>query len=194
MEARGYVFDMDGTLAWIPVDWEKARMKLREMTGSSAEFKPVFSELERVFAKRPELKDDVFRALDAFETDALPGARLSQGTPELLEMLAKKAKLALVTLQGRKACSEILRRFDLDRLFLRYFTREDSLDRATQIRMALAAMNVANGDAVFVGDRINDLNASRSVGVRFVMIRSQEDNPGAETIYRNIAEFLAAMK
>jgi phosphoglycolate phosphatase-like HAD superfamily hydrolase len=145
----------------------------------------------------PRVARPAFAVLDEFEAAAAPSARLYDGTTSLLARLSESAKVSLVTMQGRAACSIVLERFGLKQYFLECFTREDSLDRAEQLEFALSSMRAARSSSMFVGDRLNDLKASKKVGVPFTMIRTHGDDPEGEEdvpVYHSIAEFLAAVE
>lgn len=189
-----YVFDFDGTLGEIPVDWETVRELLRKATGSPNEFKPIFPTLAGVIANDPVMAKRAFQVIDEYEMAAAPSARLYEGSFDLLSRLSQRYMLSLVTMQGRRACSLVLERFSLKQFFLKNFTREDSLDRAEQVRFALAAMNVEKDSTMFVGDRLNDLNAAKVLGVPFTMIRTHGQDPDDDIpIYHSLAEFSASI-
>jgi phosphoglycolate phosphatase-like HAD superfamily hydrolase len=191
---EAYVFDFDGTLGTIPVDWDGVREGLRKIAGDSSEFRPVFPRIAEVVAGDPRLAGPLFAVIDRFEAAAAPSARLYDGTVGLLSRLSGTAKVSLVTMQGRGACSHVLERFGLRQYFLSYFTREDSLDRAEQIEFALSAMRVGRASSMFVGDRLNDLNAARKLGVPFTMIRTHGEDPEDDVpVYHSIAEFSASL-
>ena len=95
-------------------------------------------------------------------------------------------------MQGKAACDRILERLGIGRFFASRFTREDAMDRTAQLRMALGSLGAKEAEALFVGDRINDLKAARAAGVRFVMIRKRPDSPPADALYRSMAEFAAS--
>ncbi|MDA4116829.1 MAG: HAD family hydrolase [Thaumarchaeota archaeon] len=184
-----YIFDLDGTLISLPVAWDEVRSALRSVTETSMDFNPFFLDIQVILAKRPELRHDVLKTIDHYESLAVPQATLKEGALESLTKLADRASLSLVTMQGAAACAQILRRLDISKFFVSKFTREDSMDRPTQLGMAIDSLGASKEKAVFVGDRINDLNAARSVGVKFVMIRSRPDSPPADALYRSVKEF-----
>jgi phosphoglycolate phosphatase-like HAD superfamily hydrolase len=190
--ARYFVFDMDGTLISLPVEWENVREELRGLTGTSLEFAPFFLDVQNVVAKDPLLLGPILRTIDKYEAVAVTHARLEDGAMDALSSLYSRAKLSLVTMQGRVACDRVLERLGIGGFFASSFTREDSMDRTAQVRMALASLEAKETEAVFVGDRINDLKAARAAGVRFVMIRKRLDSPPADALYRNMAEFAAS--
>lgn len=194
-DANAFVFDLDGTLASIPVDWEAVRGALKAVTGSEEEFRPVFPTIGHVIRARPELERPVFETIDRFEWAALPASTIHDGAFQLLSALASRATISLVTMQGRLSAQKILESHDLKRFFSSVFTREDSIDRAEQIEMAIRAMGADLKKTVFVGDRINDLNAAEKVGVPFVMVRTHGSDPEGRgvPIYHSLAEFAAAV-
>ena len=190
--AKYYVFDMDGTLISLPVEWDEVRAELRKLTGTSLEFAPFFLDVQNIVAKDPLLLGPILRTIDEYESRAVPEASLEEGAKKALEVLSGRAKLSLVTMQGRAACDRILEALDIGGYFASSFAREDSMDRTAQLRMALESIGAKEGEAVFVGDRINDLNAARAAGVRFAMIRKRPDSPPADALYRSMAEFAAS--
>jgi phosphoglycolate phosphatase-like HAD superfamily hydrolase len=192
---EAYIFDLDGTLASIPVEWDGVRERLREVTGSTAEFKPIFPTIGELIADDPKMGRAVFAVIDEFEWAAVPSARLYDGAFQLLSRLSQRAKVSLVTLQGRGAATRVLEMFDLKQFFSYYFTREDSLERAEQVEMALSSMRAKKLSSVFVGDRFNDLNAAKKLGISFAMIRTHGEDPEDEDVpvYHSLAEFASTL-
>ena len=186
------VFDMDGTIISLPVEWDKVRSDLRKLTKSSLDFNPFFLDVQTIVAKDPALFAPMMKTIDDHESRAVEGAKLEPGAHKALSALSRRAKLSLVTMQGRAASSRILDRLGIGDFFESSFTREDSMDRATQLGMALKSIGASKDRAFFVGDRINDLKAARAVGVRFVMIRKRPDSPSADALYRSMTEFASS--
>jgi len=174
------------------VDWEGVKEGLQSVTGED-EFKQIFARLGDIIAKNPKLARPTFRVLDEFEAAAAPSVRLYEGTVGLLSRLSASAKVSIVTFQGLHTCSQILERFGLKQYVLESFTREDSLDRAEQLRFALSAMRVPKASSMFVGDRLNDLEAAKKVGVPFTMIRTHGEDPEDDVpVYHSVTEFAAS--
>jgi HAD superfamily hydrolase (TIGR01549 family) len=190
--AKGFIFDMDGTLLSLPVDWEGLRSELKNVK-STYEFKPIFQTLERVIKERPELRERSFTLIDRFEMRSVPKAKLHDGAYEVLELLSKSSKMSLVTMQGKRVCEELFKRLNLNKFFPLFYTRDDSLDRAQQLEAALKGLELPKNDIIFIGDRLNDLNAAKKVGLRFMMIRGQVDVVDAEISYPNIESLLSSL-
>src|SRR5208283_816403 len=108
-ETLAYIFDFDGTLGTIPVDWEGVKEGLQSVTGED-EFKQIFARLGDIIAKNPKLARPTFRVLDEFEAAAAPSVRLYEGTVGLLSRLSASAKVSIVTFQGLHTCSQMLER------------------------------------------------------------------------------------
>lgn len=179
----------------LPVDWDSLRNRLDEIAGRPGLFKPIFPTIGRVVEEDANLGRRLFDEIDRFEGTAVPSARLFPGALELLARLSEDAKVSLVTMQGRQTVARLLDVYGLKRFFLGYFTREDSLDRATQVEMALSIMKTEREDALFVGDRLNDLSAAKKAGVPFVLVRTHGTDPVEEDVpvYHSIAEFAKAL-
>jgi phosphoglycolate phosphatase-like HAD superfamily hydrolase len=76
---------------------------------------------------------------------------------------------ALVTMQGKKFAIAALKLFGL--LFDAVLTREDSLDRIEQLRIALEKLNIASPQEIlFVGNGKSDENAALMVGCQFLKV------------------------
>jgi phosphoglycolate phosphatase-like HAD superfamily hydrolase len=194
-EAQGVVFDLDGTLATIPVNWTDVRQRLNAICSDSNEPRPIFQIISETVATQPAKRGEIFAIIDEFELSALPRARLFDGAQTLLGRLSAGAPIALVTLQGKKAATKVLEMFDLGRFFSQKFTREDTLERADQVEMALSALKVDRARAMFIGDRLNDLNAAKKIGVAFTMIRTHGKDPVEQDIpvFHSLTDFVASL-
>ena len=191
-KAKGFVLDMDGTLLDLPVDWGKVRAEVSGLAGSVGTG-PVFETIAQLIGERPDLKARLFSAVDRFELEAEPRAELFEGSKEVLELLSGSAELALVTMQGKKVRDKVLGRLGLVARFKVLVSREDSLERAGQLEMAVAKLGLRKQDVVFVGDRIHDFNSAARVGVEFVMIRDRNRPAGAEA-FPNMKAFLSYLR
>lgn len=193
-DARGFIFDLDGTLLYLPVDWSDLRRQLKSIAKVSYEVQPIFQTLEKIIGERPELREPLFQKIDEFEQQAAAKAELHEGSAGVLKLLGETCDLSLVTMQGRTVTEHLFESLRLKDYFSSSFTRDISLDRAKQLELALAGMKLSRKDVVFVGDRINDLNAARKVGVRFVLVRGRMDDVDPEVSYPSMNALLAALR
>ena len=165
-----YIFDLDGTLFAIPVDWSKVREEVSMMAGASIGDSPLFLKVEQLVSIRPSMRETLFQMLDQHELKAVSGASPMSGTVELLSHLSKVAKLGLVTMQGIAACDKILGRHGLGEVFDVLVTREDSLDRTAQLRIAMRSLASSPSGTLFTGDKASDVACGRRAGVGTVLI------------------------
>jgi HAD superfamily hydrolase (TIGR01549 family) len=171
-----FIFDLDGTLVRIPVDWRSVREDLRSEFKTEDTFSPLFGSLQKFLSERPEARERVFALIDKREIAALGNSSLMEGVEETLSRLSKGASLSLVTMQGRRASEGILRKFGLSRFLPIQFTREDSLDRSHQLRMVMTRLIVGKDEVLFVGDRLNDVRSAAEVGVAVALISQRRES------------------
>ncbi|MEM3670925.1 MAG: HAD hydrolase-like protein [Thermoprotei archaeon] len=166
---QGYVFDLDGTLFRIGVDWAKVRSKVGAIIGRSDEF-PIFPTLEKTLALQPELKPQLFALLDSEEMLALDSVEPVEGALKIVKSLTASAKVGMVTMQGRRICHSILKHFNVFQDFDIILTREDSLNRRIQIELAIDGLKLSPEDTLVVGDKISDGQAAVDAGASGVVV------------------------
>ncbi|MDG6898118.1 MAG: HAD hydrolase-like protein [Nitrososphaerota archaeon] len=190
-EYSAYVFDLDGTLFIIPIDWVRVREDLSKLMGVPMGNVPLFQKIGETVTSAPSLKPRIFQLIDSYELRASESARPLQGAEELLYSLFETARLALVTMQGRLATEDILRRHKLMDLFETIVTREDSVDRTEQIKLALNRLAAKPGSTLFAGDRMNDLVCGRRAGVNVAIVGREMQDTKPDYSFASLAEFKA---
>ncbi|MCK4435257.1 HAD family hydrolase [Candidatus Bathyarchaeota archaeon] len=162
---KGVIFDLEGTLVKLPIDYETLYEDIRKELGISR-VKPLTRTVERMDA---ESKEKLFKLWEDAEMKALSSMSINEEGMGLYQQHAGKP-IALVTMQGRAVVKEIL-----DQLFLNFaivITRENDVDRERQIKMAAKVIGLKPQDVLFVGDRDNDEAAATQVGCKFVRVRT----------------------
>ena len=186
---ENFIFDLDGTLFTLPVDWTAVRDEFASLAGEQIGNRPLFQEVQRVTAARPAIKQSVLDAIEVHEMRVLDSVKPLPGAVELVYSLFEVSKLGLVTLQGRRVCDEILKKHKLSDLFETVVTREDSLDRAAQLEAALNRLEVRPKDALFVGDRMNDVTCAKKVGIAVALVtKVNYDEPKPDFRFGELAE------
>jgi len=190
-----FIFDLDGTLFTIPVDWTSVRRELSSITGEQIEGTPLFLRVQQLVAGRPALREKLFSTIDSYELRVAGMARPLPGASELLYSLFEVAKIALVTMQGKRVCDEILRRHRVSDLFEVVVTREDSMDRAVQLDAALDRLGARPREALFIGDRANDVASARKVGVKIALVgKDLPGHPAPDYTFSSLREFNAYVR
>jgi len=173
------VFDMDGTLIDSDYDWPAIRRRLG-VSGHS-----IIDDLNGL----PE-GDRVRRwaELETIEQQATGAARLKQGVPELLELLAThRLPTALVTNNTDRNARELLDRFGLR--FDVVLTRDSGLWKPSgaPLEEAVRRLGAAPARCLAVGDSRYDVEAARTAGCGAVCLLYQ----GAEH-HRELADLAFA--
>ena len=81
----------------------------------------------------------------------------------------EKIPRALMTMQGKKTVEKILNIVHLS--FQVMITREDSLDRTKQVRLAVEKLRLKPENVIVIGDRETDKTAAEKVGCEFKMVK-----------------------
>lgn len=162
------IFDLDGTLVALPVDWAAARRELSARVGLEPTG-PLFEQLDVMVRSDPDLRSYSFNVLDRYESAAVPKARILDGVREILESL-EGLTLGLVTMQGKPACDQILNMFGLHERFKMALTREDSLGRTSQLLSAVTSLSSTAERTFFVGDRLHDAEAGKKAQVTTFLV------------------------
>jgi len=168
---RLVVFDLDGTLARLPIDWDDLRARVREFMGTDHPLKPLGPSIPIAAGGDKELEEKAFKIVEEAELEAAREARPDLELRAALEQLRSAgAKLALVTLQARRPALTALEGLGVRDLFDLVITRENSLSREEQLRMALQRLRVKPGEAAMVGDLPWDAEAGKRLGCITVIV------------------------
>ena len=158
------VFDLDGTLVNLPINWENLFEEIKVITGKQ-KVRPL---TEVVSALDEETRKKALEAWDRFELACCPNVTLHEEGMNEYRKYAEKRK-GLVTLQGKKIVNFILERFNLD--FEVILTREDSLFRNEQLKLIIKKLNVSPKNLLFLGNAKTDALAAKEIGCKFKQIK-----------------------
>lgn len=158
------IFDLDGTLIHLPVDYEKLFAEFKKImhTDDVHPLTEVISNLEN------NTRHQVFKKWDKAELAVVPRVTINKEGMDIYKSFEQKPK-ALVTLQGKAVVKNILARFKLSFKFI--ITREDSLNRRDQLENAAGKLKSRFDKILFVGDKENDFMAAKKIGCGFLRIK-----------------------
>ena len=154
------IFDLDGTLVHLPIDYERLIQEFGKVAHAES-FHPL---LDAVSKLDEATRGQVFKIWDLAELAAAPRMTVNQEGMRLYDFFAKKSK-ALVTMQGKALVTAILEKLGLT--FDVVLTREDSLNRAEQLKLAAQKLSAKLENVLFVGNSENDAAAAKQVICRF---------------------------
>ncbi|MEM0083121.1 MAG: HAD-IA family hydrolase [Candidatus Nezhaarchaeales archaeon] len=175
---RVLISDLDGTLVYVPVNWSEVKEALARILRS--EVISIFEVLRWAKAESENLYKELSELIEEYEISSMRGLRKLEGSMELLKRLKEfDVKIAIVTLQSERSLKRALEISDLAPYVDAYVTRDEELDRAKQIEIALKKLNaeVGRDTIIFMGDRPSDLEAGRRLGIPTIIIGSTVSTP-----------------
>lgn len=168
---RALVFDLDGTLVDLAVDWDEVAVDaVRTFTqaGVDADTEDLWALLDR--ATEVDLLDDIESVIAEHEC---AGARASTRLPLSDYVAGERRPVAVCSLNCEAACRIALETHGLDGAVDAVVGRDTVETRKPDPAPLLAAieeMDVEPGDALFVGDSPRDETTAERAGTGFVYV------------------------
>lgn len=162
---KAVVFDLDGTLLDLPINYPSLFEKLKKLMGVE-EVRPILKTVAQI--NDPQILRQVFDCWTGFEAEIIDNITVHEEGMQLYQKHAALPK-ALVTMQGKETLHKICRKFDLQ--FDATYTRVDSFSRAEQLKRAIAKLGFTPPDVLFVGNMDNDEAAAKQVGCQFIRVQ-----------------------
>ena len=162
---RAIIFDLDGTLLDLPINYPDMYKKFSELTGIT-EIRPLLKTVEQI--KDKQILRQVFDAWTSFELDIIDKITVHKEGMQLYRQYIELPK-ALVTMQSKETVYKICQKFDLQ--FDAAFTRDDSCNRAEQLKLAINKLGFTPSDTLFIGNMDNDENAANQTGCQFIKVK-----------------------
>jgi phosphoglycolate phosphatase len=215
-DIRAVVFDFDGTLAVLNIDFSQMRdqvFKLMRKYGidkSSIEEKyllEIIDEVAPILSKRnssaaEEFYQKAHLILHEIEMKAAEEGRMLPGVKEALVSLKRKGiKVGIVT----RNCEEAVRKVLPDiETFCDVFISRDSIKKVKphpeQLTSVLKALRVTGEETVMVGDHAIDIQAGKRVGMKTVGVltgrtqREEFEKAGADWVLEDASEACGLIK
>lgn len=161
------IFDLDGTLINLPIDYEKLVEAFNKVT-KKRDFRPLSKKIQDLDEKT---RRKIFRIWDNTEVEASTDMTVKDEGMAIYRRFLEKPK-ALVTLQGNALVRVVLPRLGLK--FDHVITRENCFDREGQLTIAKNSLRAAFQNVLFVGNTDNDLQAARKVGCQFLRVVNED--------------------
>ena len=160
---KAVVFDLDGTLINLPIDYEKLEKEIK-IYAKKENIKPITKTISKLDQKSQEV---VFMVWGELEAEAWREGTTKQEGMAIYNKFREQPK-ALVTMQGKAFVNRLAPPLGLSFNFI--VTREDSLDRKEQLQIALKKLQATANETLFVGNTNGDEEAARKVGCQFTRV------------------------
>jgi HAD superfamily hydrolase (TIGR01549 family) len=162
---KAIIFDLDGTLFDLPIDYSALYKEISEILGV-AEINSLLETVSQI--KDQQILRQIFDVWTKLELTIIDKITIHEEGMQFYRQHTKLPK-ALVTMQGKETVHKICQKFNSQ--FDTIFTRENSLNRAEQIKMAATKLGNALPDTLFIGNIDNDENAAKQVNCQFIRIK-----------------------
>lgn len=190
---KGIIFDFDGTLLDLPIDYDLAREALLEYIQGCYNIHPtergVFKLIEESVQKlrgrgigECEIKEMIAKAygiLDEFEVEALNRTSISEETVVFLKGLVNKGvALAILTRNGRACIENAVKKLELPE-HIAIVSRDDVVIEKVKphpqhTKVALLSLDLDKGECAVVGDSWRDVASAISAGVFAILLSDAE--------------------
>jgi len=172
---KAVIFDLDGTLVRLPINYDFLYRQLKKLFDTDSEFKPLLPTIIELSKGDNSMIDNAYDIICQEECRAADFLSVNEGAEDILSFLKnKQIALGLVTMQCKDAVQKVHSKFPELAVFSRTVTREESYDRTDQIEKALSSLNVPEDDAIVIGDRINDMESAKKAGCKCVLVNESK--------------------
>jgi len=174
------IFDFDGTIVRLNVDWKSLKRELseyfKEVHSFESDFVSLYQEIDRINdLLGREAREEALVIIEKYE---LAGIKNFEYIPQALNLIKslrnKGVNLAIFSSNTRKIVEAILSEIDKLDSFRSIITIEDiskNKPHPEGLHKILRACKVSKNKALFIGDRQRDLEAGKKAGVRTLCMR-----------------------
>jgi HAD superfamily hydrolase (TIGR01549 family) len=188
---KGVIFDLDGTLIQLPINYDVIQKNLKEFFNISKNLKPLIPTIIELSKNDQNKIKTAFSLICKEEILASKNFEIMNDAIEILKFLkSKNLILCLVTMQCRAALNEILYKMNILDLFDFVISRDENYDRFEQIQNSLDNISLNSSEVLVIGDRIHDVESAKKAGcIPILKINKIKKNPSFDCrIIRNLVE------
>ncbi len=213
---KAVIFDFDGTLAVLNIDFDAMREKVFEMIRDfgvkedaiqERYLLEIIDEVYRILWEKSPLSAERFykeahRILHEVEMKAAGEGRLLPGTEKALKYLREEGiKVGIIT----RNCEEAVRKVfpNIDR-FCDVFISRNSVKKVKphpdHLSSAMKALHVSGEEVVMIGDHTIDIQAGKRVGMKTIGVltgrtkKEEFEKAGADHILREAQEICSLLE
>ena len=179
---KAIIFDLDGTLIRLPIDYNKIQNMLRELFGTSENFTPLIATIIKKAQDDKEKISKAFELICREELSSIDKMEIIDGALSLIKDIhSQKIILSLITMQCKEAVTRILSKLNLsNNLFSIIISRDESYDRLDQIKKTVEKLSVSPNEVIVIGDRIHDIKSAQQVGCKSILVNRKKTDINVE--------------
>ena len=179
---KGIIFDLDGTLVRLPINYDVIFEKLKNLFDTKDEFKPLIPTIVSKANGDNHLIQKAFDLICNEETISAKNFEIIDGALDILSYFKKKNLfLGLITMQCNNAATLVLDNMNIKNYFSSIVTRDQTYDRAEQISQTVNFSSLPPSEILVVGDRIHDIHSAKKVGCLGILSNKEKLNSFKES-------------
>lgn len=172
------IFDFDGTLHELKLDWQQAR-KVLGIENSTASIGDTIEHLKQ------EGHVALLDSLDDLEAQALTGDVLQEDIKDTLQQLHKRYNIAIYSRNSRKVIADFIKRNDVQ---VDYIVGREDVSKLKPhpegLKKILTHFSCTPKEALLVGDTWHDLFVAQEVGLTAIIVGSNYKHISEKPKYR----------
>jgi HAD superfamily hydrolase (TIGR01509 family) len=184
---KAVLFDLDGTLVKLPINYKKLRSELKKLFlsyGIKSNFKPILTSIERACSRKNKrakiLEETAYKIIEKYELEGAKKVKVISGAKTVLKKLKSNGlKLVVVSRNSHSSILLALKKVGLisyiDLIISRDDVRRVKPD-PEMIKKVLKYFRLRPVNVIVVGDHVYDIIAARRMGVVSVGIKTPESD------------------
>lgn len=163
------IFDIDGTIVLLPIDWNSVSSKIRSLQTIST--KTFLGFVSKYYGS-----DEfwyIHKYLELIENSATDSMIILDNADKLLKNICRYVSIGFITMQSRSTAEKIIHKMGLDTCsgcLGVLASREDAPNRIEQLAKALNSIDAYPEEVLFIGDKVLDGIAAIANKVKSVVI------------------------
>ncbi len=173
------IFDFDGTIAdTLPIGYELYQQSAEKYHLKKFKSYPDFQDFlqlsvpQMLFRLRvsPFLFKKIVEEQLATISTKISDASLFPGIPEVIQILAKTHRLAIVSSSFASVIEAYLKKNKLDKYFSQVIGTETHKDKQEKIKQCLAVLHVEAKNVILIGDSTRDMKDGKKLGLTTIAV------------------------
>lgn len=190
---KAVLFDFDGTLVFLPTDYDRMRSRLKELFlqfGINSDFQSIMDSIDHSISllkgNTPEgllqeIREKAYNIIESEELEAVGEAEIAENTTDILRWLKDRGKkIAIITRNGGRCVKEAFDKFNLhspDLVVSRDDVNKIKPDKE-HVDFLLPKLNLRPEECIIVGDSIHDLELGRNANIPVVLVGYKHNAKG----------------
>lgn len=175
---KAILFDFDGTLFELKVDWLRVRQELKSLLkfpGPAAEFKPLKPRIQEIAGDSLELEQQAYDIISRHEIQGAKEGYPHEGAKEILEWCQEQGiKIVILTRNTKRCVFPVLEKYGWPRpemIVGREDVKKEKPDPEAGL-LVLEKLQLQPSDCLIVGDSLPDLELAKNLSIKSVLYQN----------------------